>query len=229
MNRIKVKSRDTIVIARNPVERILMEFKDLIKRKRTIVTYSAVVVLILAVLGAAVFVFFNRRSHGLLVQYESIMRKYEMGGGIVKIEDVIEQLNSLRKKAMFGKVYQKATWSAGNLYFEQGNFDEAYNVLVKFSGKSSHEIYSVLALLKAGCAAEEEGDFDKALNIYKKLEEKHGGGICADGIFYSLGRLYNLKGDFSQSRKYYNILLADYPNSAFAQSAGKRLFFIKEK
>ena len=228
MDRIKVKSRNTIVIARNPVERILMRLKDFIIKKRTIISYSLVIVLILTVLGVGAFVFFDKRSHNFLVQYESIMSEYDAKDG-GELTGIIEKLNDLRKKASFGSVYQKATWSVGNLYFEQGKFNEAYDVLSEFSGKSSYEIYSVLALLKAGCAAEEEGDIDKALGIYKKLEEKHGRGICADSIFYNLGRVYNLKGDFSQSRKYYNILIADYPDSVLAQSAKKRLFFIKGK
>ncbi|MCL2025356.1 MAG: tetratricopeptide repeat protein [Leptospirales bacterium] len=227
MDRIKIKNRNTIVIARNPVERILMRLKDLIIEKRTIVKYLAIFMLIFVILGVAVFVFFDRRSHSLLVQYETIMSEYGTQNENNKIEDIIERLNDLRKKAMFGSVYQKATWSVGNAYFELGKFDEAANVLTQLSAKSSHELYSVLASLKAGCAAEEEENFDRALDIYKKLEEKHGSGVFADVIFYNLGRMYNLKEDFSQSKKYYNILIADYPNSVFAQGAKKRLFFIK--
>ncbi|MCL1911497.1 MAG: tetratricopeptide repeat protein [Leptospirales bacterium] len=228
MDRIKVKSRNTIVIARNPVERILMKLKDFIIRKRTVISYSLIIALGLVVLGTAAFIFFDRRSHNLLIRYESIMSEYDTKDA-GKRADIIEKLNNLREKAVFGSVYQKATWSAGNLYFEEGKFEEAGNALIEFSDKSSYEIYSVLASLKAGCAAEEEGNLDKALAIYKKLEEKHGRGVCADSIFYNLGRAYSLKGDFSQSGKYYNILLADYPNSVFAQSAKKRLFFIKDK
>ena len=227
MDRIKVKNRNTIVIARNPVERILMKLKDFVIKKRTAISYTLIIVLVLAVLGTAAFVFFDRRSHNLLVEYESIMSEHGMEA--VETANVIEKLNNFRKKASFGSVYQKATWSIGNLYFEQGKFDEACNILTEFSDGTPYEIYSVLALLKAGCAAEEGGNLDKALGIYKKLEEKHGRSIYADNVFYNLGRLYNLKGDFSQSRKYYNILIADYPSSIFTQSAKKRLFFIEGK
>ena len=227
MDRIKIKSRNTIVITRNPIERVLMKLKDLILKKRTVLKYSLFIALIVIVLGTAAFIFFDRRSHSLFVQYESIMSEYDTESDNAQIAGVIEKLKNFREKAAFGSVYQKATWSLGNFYFEQGKFNDAYNVLAELSGKSSHEIYSVFASLKAGCAAEEDGDFDKALGIYKKLEEEHGNGVCADSIFYNLGRAYNLKGDFSQSRKYYNILLTNYPNSVFTQSAKKRLFFIK--
>jgi tetratricopeptide (TPR) repeat protein len=206
-----------------------MRIKDFFQKRKTLVKYLIIGIPAAIVIAVAVFIFFDKRGNKLLVRYEAIMDEYgnTAPDDSAKIAGIIEKLTELKSDALFGHVYENALWSLGNLCFDQGRFDEAYKIFAEFAGDTSSDIYASIALLKAGSAAEEEGSLDKALDIYKKLEKEYAGGVCADNIFYSLARTYNLKGDFSQAGKYYNIVITDYPNSIFAESARKRLFWVK--
>jgi tetratricopeptide (TPR) repeat protein len=200
-----------------------------LQKRKTLVKYIIIGVPAAIVIAIGVFVFFDKRGSRLLVRYEAIMDEYGNAAPDdgAKIAEVIEKLTELKSDALFGHVYENALWSLGNLYFDQGRFDEAHKIFAEFADGTSSDIYASLALLKAGSAAEEEGSLDKALDIYKRLEKEYSGSVCADNIFYSLARTYNLKGDFPLSAKYYNIVITDYPNSIFAESARKRLFWVK--
>ena len=224
----RVKVRNNIRIERNPIEQFLMKMQDFIRRKRTIVLYSLLGVMFVALLAIAASVYLEKRAHSLLVSYETIMDDYQKAGKEKpeNIASTIGRLAALHEKAGFGFVYEMSQYSIGNLLFLQGKYDDAGKALTEFAGKTSSDMYAAAALLKAASAAEEKGDLDGALALYSNLEKGYINGVYADQIMYNMGRVYNLKGDAFLSRKYYNMVISTYPRSSLAGKAKKRLFLV---
>ena len=231
MDRIKIRNRHDINIKRNAIEKILMFIKDFLKKNRKIVLRSLVAILILVAFSIAAYIYLDKRSLNLLVKYEAIMEKYSNADSAIEgiEEETIKELNELRAEARFGYVYEMTSFSIANFYYTQGKFNDAAKLFEEFASDTSSDFYASLALLKAGSSFEESGNYNDALTIYKKLEKDYFQEPTADNIYYSLGRVYNRLGDAEQSRKYYEKVVADFPGSAFAENAKKRIYLIKEK
>lgn len=230
MDRIKMRNNNNINITRNPIEKFLMIVKNFLIKKRKLILYSVAVLFAVGMISIIAYIYLDKRSSALLVKYERIMEEY-MGSSknLRNVDsDTLTKLIELRTEARFGFVHDMASFAVGNIYFSQENFAEARKLFEKLASDTSSKLYASLALLKAGNACEEGGDFRDALAIYKKLEKDYLKEPVADDIYHSLGRIYDLLGEATLSRKYYELVISNFPNSFFAENAKKHIFLVKE-
>lgn len=228
MERIKVRRND-IHISRNPIERFLMRVKDFCKAHRKIVLGSIIGVLATGAVAVVLYVYFDSRNASLLTEYETIMDEYRqtIGNKDADSTPIVEKLSQLKDKASFGSVYRSCLFAIGNICYSQKKFTEAEEAMATLADETSSDLYGPMALLTAAAAAEELGNTDKAMEFLRKAENDYGTGVFADRIIYGLGRVSSIKGDTASAKAYYSRVITDYPASALADAAKKRLFLVK--
>ncbi len=227
----RVYREKEIEIERNVVEAYLMEAREIIRKYRKPVLYTFIGLVVGIVLLVASALYIEKVNARNLARFESIMGPYmesAVTGDGADSEKTVKELKSFISDTRFGFSRKMAFYALGNIYFDTGNYGEAKKYLLQFSKKSSSTTFTSIALLKAAIAAEEEGTLNESLKIYKKLEKKYAFSLVADQIYYNLARVYKKKGDSMNTRKYYNKVITEYPQSMYAQDAKERLFLINK-
>ncbi len=221
-----------IEIHRNPVERFLMIIKNFIKsnKKLTIITLS--VLAFLTGVFIAGFVYFENSENAKRNQFESLVEKYYeavKSGNSTSASGTINDIIDLGKSSRFGFSSKISIYAAGNFLYDEKKYKEAAELLADFADKNSKSIFASIALQKAAIAYEESGNLDAAFSMYNLLEKDYSGSIIADQFNYNFGRIYSLKGDIINAKKYFNIVISSYPQSPYAELAKKRIFMLSFK
>ena len=226
MARIRVNKQ--IEVNRNPVERTLMAIKATIEQKRKIVIIGTIAVLLVSALTITLLAINESRSSKQQVRFEEIMDTYREGdvNSPENIDKTIAALKELAGSSRFGTVHQLCFYVMGNLYYQKGAYQEAVQNLVSYEKKSSSELFSALALLKAASANENLGNREKADEIYKTLEKDYIKTSAADQILYRIARFYRTGNENEKARIYYERVIAAYPTSGMAKDARSELFMM---
>ncbi|HOT44941.1 MAG TPA: tetratricopeptide repeat protein [Spirochaetota bacterium] len=218
-----------IEIERNVIEQYLMDAKEFVREKRSLVIYSFLGLLVACVLVIAAVVIVDYVNTKNEKRFEKIMNdyaKYSSAGDAEKVKGVARDLRDFTDSTYFGFPHSAGYYALGNILFGQKEYREAHKYLVRYADKAPKTTLAPLALLKAAIALEEANDLKGALEVYKRLEDKYGDSIIADQIFYNAARVYAKNKDLVNSRNYYNKVIASFPESAFAEQAKKRLFLM---
>ncbi len=218
-----------IEIERNVIEQFLMDAKEYVQKKRSLVVYSFFGLLGACVLVVAAVVIVDSVNTRNEKRFEKIMTDYERyssAGDAGKVAGVVKELRDFTDSTYFGFPRTAGYYALGNILFGQKEYREAHKYLVRYADKAPKTSLAPLALLKAAIALEEANDFKGALEMYRRLEDRYGDSIIADQIFYNAARVYAKNKDLVNSRNYYNKVIASFPESAFAEQAKKRLFLM---
>ncbi len=221
-----------IEIHRNPVERFLMIIKNFIKSNKKPAIIALSVLVFLTGLFIAGFVYFENAENAKRTQFELLVEKYYeevKSGNSASASGTINDIIELGKSSRFGFTSKISSYAAGNFLFEEKKYKEAAELLSGFADKNSKSIFASVALQKAAIAYEESGNLEAAFSIYSRLETDYSGSIIADQFNYNFGRVYSLKGDIANSKKYFNIVISSYPQSPYAELAKKRIFMLSYK
>jgi len=227
----KIKVRRQIEIERNVVEQSLMTAKDLFKSNRKAVLISFAGALVLVIIIIAGFVVYDNVSESNRAAFEKIMedhKKFSEEKNSEKIMETSGRLKQFIDSTSLGFAHEMAYYSLGNILYSEKKFWESREYLLKFADRTSSEMFKVLAMLKAAYASEETGDLDEAVRLYLVLEKDYVNSIVEDQVYYNLGRIYEMKGDVINSRKYYNRLITTFPQSLLSAKAKERLFLISK-
>ncbi len=230
--RKRVYREKEIEIERNVVETYMMSTRDFARKYRKPVLFFFIGLIVAAVLFVASVIYMEKVTARNLARYESIMVPYmeeSLTGTVQDIEKTIAALKQFIETTHFGFSRKMAFYSLGNIYYEMGNYGDAKKYLLAFSKRSNSRVFAPIALLKAAVAAEEEGKLDESLKIYEKLEKKYEISIVSDQMYYNLARVYRKKGDSLNTKKYYNKVITEYPQSMYAQDAKERLFLVNKQ
>jgi len=220
------KTAKNIEIERTGLELFLMTVKDFIKNNGRNVRLILIALLGVVIISVSIFIFIDSSSSSALKKYETIIDAYRMNpqDGAVK-DKTIKELRDFIESSSFGHAHQMSFYNLGNLLYEDGKYNEAYDMFKTFIKKSSSdEIFIPIAVNKASICLEEQQKIDEALSLLIEFEEDNNGSIVMDQILYNAGRLYAVKGDKIKSREYFGKLLANYPDSVFSERARERLF-----
>ena len=222
------KSRQEIKIDRNPIETFLMKVRDYIRSNKRRVYTSVFAVLFVSFVTVAVFVYMEAHSEKSYAKYELIIENYRQNPIDEAVKNkTINDLKELIEETSFGFVPRASNYVLGNIYFEDGKFEDAYNHLSYYVNKTSaKDALHPIALNKAAVALEELGEIEKALSYLIKHEEKNKDSIVMDQVLYNIGRLYNTAGDRLRAKEYFNKLMDMYPDSSYANRARERLFLM---
>lgn len=105
----------------------------------------------------------------------------------------------------------------GNICAAAKSYDDAiaqYNKALAYFGKES----SLGDVILNGLAAsyQQKGDYNQAISYYKQMAEGTGT-VLKDAALFNLGRLYGQLGQTEESRKTYERLGAEFPESTYAK------------
>ena len=229
MARRRERKTPEIEIERNAIEQFLMDSKRFARENSRKVLYSLVGLFSATVLVIAGFVYVENVTTSEKVRFDKIINAYEKSsrdGDKKKIDESVDELEKFVDSTSFGFAHEMGYYILGNVYFSEKKYKKASKYLQIFADKSSSDLFTSLALLKAAVALEESNDFDGALKLYKELEESFSESLIADQVYYNYARLYGIKKDIYNSKKYYNKVINAYPQSSFAAKARKRLFLL---
>ncbi len=82
--------------------------------------------------------------------------------------------------------------------------------------------------MRVAVCKEEVGDLDGALQALKEVDTRYGKTFPeTPHILFSMGRLYEAKGSYSEAANAYNRLVDEYPQSSWTKLARNRLIYFK--
>lgn len=221
-----------IEIERNVIEQFLMDAKDLLKHNRKLALYSMVgllAVLVIVIAGVVAADFMKNRNN---LRFEKIMdnyAKYSATGDSEKIKGLAVELKQFVDDTYFGFAHTMGYYALGTMYYDQKEYKEAGNCLLRYADNKPKSNLAPMALLKAAIAFEEANDLKGAMEIYRRLEDKYSESMAADQIFFNQARVYGKMNDMVNARSSYNRVISSFPESAYAQMAKKRLFMLGGK
>lgn len=200
-------------------------------------------VALVAILGAAVVVLLALLV-GIVVRGKSIEKGIERvedieffltkdaasldADGVQKrLDDAESKLVPLSSKS--GIVGLRASMLLADVYMMRGDNDslgKARSVFlsVASSGKSSYAV--PLALYNAAVCSERLGDLDGAVSGFEKAAD-FDEFVFGDHSLFSLGRIYEAKGDADNAAKAYQRLCDAHPSSSWANLAKSRLISLR--
>jgi tetratricopeptide (TPR) repeat protein len=136
------------------------------------------------------------------------------GGGYSGFLDIIENYGGTPAGNM-------AKYYAGISYLNLGRYQEAVDLLKKFSAKGS--ISPAMKNGALGDAYSELGDLSKARSFYKKAADAESNEILTPYYLLKLGMLDEKNGDNEAAMKAYKRIQSEFPESIQAPSAIKYL------
>ena len=101
--------------------------------------------------------------------------------------------------------------------YQTGNYEKAIAAYEKaLSDFKDTPFFKTIALNGLGYAHEANGDYDQAMACFRQILDDPQTAIKDKALFH-LGRLYELSGDSESSRKMFSRIVADYPDSLYAE------------
>jgi TolA-binding protein len=215
-----------VTIHRSTIDNLLMKGHDLMKMRKRSVIFSAVVIVMLAVLTVGGFAYYDIRSTKELEEWDKIIMTLEKSDhGDAAIDKAIRDLTAIVDKSLWGYPHKHGNYVIAGMLFERKRFEEAQKFFLKSADGPSSD-FTPLALFQAGICAESLNRYDQALEIYKRLDKDFGGSTFKDKILYDLGRMYQKKGEIVQAREQFSQVITRFPNSILVPQAKARLFLI---
>ncbi len=143
---------------------------------------------------------------------------------------IIKDLDSIISNGKKDYSLQRALFIRGNLYFQNKEWDSAisdFDSLAEFFPKS---YLAPISLINAGTAYEESDRIDEAISRYQRVIENYSD-ISPEisNIYFSIGRLYELKTDTDAAIDTYNTLLDKFPNSNWTNLARSRIIYLESR
>lgn len=221
-----------IEIQRNPIERVLMAAKDIIRKNRRGFLYGLIGVIAAAGVAIGLAVYFSHRAGVELAKFEAVMEEYRATAALdpdtraAKAGEIAEKLKAIIDGSWLGYVNSYGKYYLGAVYFENGRYAEAKECYRAFGSKSSSEIFAPLALQQAARCAEMQGNLKEALEIGASIEKRFSESELADQILYDIARLNQRNGDIFKAREYYNKIIISFPQSLYAKKAKDSLFLL---
>ena len=221
--------RKDIDIGSSFTEKFLVVIKEFVLANRKAVLYGLIGLLAVIILAMSGVVYLDRVNEDNLVKFEKIMSSYmeqSARGNLDEKKRAVSELKAFADSTSFGDAHRLSLYALGNIYYAEKMYGEAGIYLVKFADNASSSVFAPMSLLKAAISAEQRGDLKSAMSIYNRLEEDYSDSFIADQIYYNMGRLYAIKKDVFNAKKYYHKVIAAYPGSLYMEKAKRRLFLL---
>lgn len=138
----------------------------------------------------------------------------------------IETLLGLSKSS--GIVGMRASMLLGELYFQQGKFDESRNAWLAAANVEKNSYTNSVSYYNAAACSESLNDLDSAVKYYE-LASSDSDFLLVDHALFSLARVYEAKKDSAKATETYQKLNDLHPNSSWANLAKTRLIALKVK
>jgi len=170
-------------------------------------------------------------------QIEAIQDNYEKfsllidEGEIIKARSsLLTDLDTLINSSSKNYALQRGLFIRANLYYNNNELDKSVNDF-KLLAKTFPDSYlAAISLVNAGTALEDQKKTDDAIDVYKMVIDKYSKTSPETAnIYFSIGRLFEEKGDFKAAKEEYNTLLDNFPDSNWTNLARSRIIFLESK
>jgi tetratricopeptide (TPR) repeat protein len=118
-----------------------------------------------------------------------------------------------------------ARYSAGICYLHLGEYQEAIDMLEKYSKKD--KVIGSLAIGATGDAYVELGNIDKGLDLYLEAADFAQNSFNTPLFLMKAGELYELTGKFTEALKLYERIESEYPESTEGSTIDKYIARVK--
>jgi len=118
-----------------------------------------------------------------------------------------------------------ARYSAGICYLHLGEYQEAIDMLEKYSKKD--KVIGSLAIGATGDAYVELGNIDKGLDLYLEAADFAQNSFNTPLFLMKAGELYELTGKFAEALKLYERIESEYPESTEGSTIDKYIARVK--
>ena len=143
--------------------------------------------------------------------------------------EIIESLDHIISVYSDKYAAQRSLYTKGLIYFNNKNWQAAYENFILIKDNFSQSYLTALALYFEGVCQEELNDPILAIEAYLSIYENYKTMPLLPGIIFSIGRLYDETEDYLKAEEYYNILKADYKNSTWTNYAINRIINLKSE
>jgi len=170
-------------------------------------------------------------------QIEAIEDRYEKislltdEGEITKARSsLLTDLDTLINSSSKNYALQRGLFIRANLYYNNNELDKSVNDFKLLANTFPNSYLAAISLLNAGTALEDQKKTDDAIEVYKIVIDKYSKTSPETAnIYFSIGRLYEEKGDLNAAKEEYNTLIDNYPDSNWTNLARSRIIFLESK
>lgn len=195
-------------------EELLNQFKGnkILKYATAAVGVIVLVILIYVVYNRFIYEPNNEESKALVARGIMLMEKDSTNLAIEEFEFIAAEYGSYDG----GKL---AYYSLGNLYFEQGRFEDAIEALEKVDFEDTYLM--TLAIGTLGDCYSELGDYAKAVTYYVQAAERVENDLTSPQFYFKAGLNAEEAGDFAKAKEYYEIIEDKYMTFSSQKSIEK--------
>ena len=175
---------------------------------------------VLVVVAVIVGAWFIYQNNVVLPAEEEGKNKIFMAQYYFQAGDLESALNGKEGNAGFielveengsNKIGNLASFYAGQIFLQQGQYQKAIDYLEKFSSKDAFA--GALALSSIGDAYAEMEETNKAISYYKKAASYSKNSFTTPLYLMKLANVLSVTGNAGEALGYYEMIKKDYPNS----------------
>ena len=195
-------------------DELLNQFKGnkILKYSTLAVGIIVLTILIYVVYNRFIYEPNNEESKALVARGIMLMEKDSTNLAIEEFEFIAAEYGSYDG----GKL---AYDSLGNLYFEQGRFEDAIAALEKVDLEDTYLM--TLAIGTLGDCYSELGDYAKAVTYYVQAAERVENDLTSPQFYFKAGLNAEEAGDFAKAKEYYEIIEDKYMTFSSQKSIEK--------
>lgn len=227
---IKKKIPKKITDTETEVKGRLLRLKETLKeRKRYILRYIFLGLVVIIAISGFIFYEFSLRKKAMALAYKAYKSYYSTNQ-----KQTLNRTDQLSKALeMFNKSYHTKKTPVIllyiiNCYYELGRYDEALKTLKEFTNRYSGEKELLpLAYGKMSNIYFKKGDIKEAMKTLETLYTLKGE-IYKDFALIEYAKLLEKEGNIEEAKKKYKELTEKFPNSPFRPEADAKLSLKKE-
>ncbi len=230
--RKKYIHNEEIEIKRNVIEAFLMKIKKTVKNNLKSVIQGFAAILFVVIIASIVGAVYQNNSENNLTKYYKLHDDYNA----VKDKTDLKQSDKTRiglidliDNSSAGIAQGLAAYTLGDVFYNVKDYKNSLNYYKKFISLSDSDVFLPLALNRAGISAEMMKEYDVAIVLLKRVEVEFSDSVVADQAIFNLARIYTLKGNKVQARKYFEKLIKNHAFSPFSYKAKILLALINLK
>ncbi|MFW6052663.1 MAG: tetratricopeptide repeat protein [Desulfosalsimonas sp.] len=206
----------------DPLQRLFARIKAFVVARQKQLTVAAAIVCVAAIAAAGVFYFLERARENASAMLIQTTRQYQQLGenpSEEETEKISQDYEKLIEEYGYTGPGKVALLQYAGLCYRSADFGRALEFYEKAyeAFENSFEFRS-LALNGMAHSHAAMGEQGKALSLFEQVAEDQNQAL-RDQALFNLGLLYSRTGDSEKSRKAYEKLVKEFPDSIFAEPA----------
>ena len=191
---------------------------------------------ILAVLvGVLVYVEFQKKNlEESTRRIEDVLKQvsqYQNAGEAEKEKlekEIFKELDSILSTYPSYYAGVRALYVKADLLYERKEYKVAAELWETLAKKYPKSHLAPISLMRVSVCREELGDLDGALQALREADSQYGKSFPeTPHIIFSMGRIFEAKGDYTEATNSYNRLIDEHPQSSWTKLARNRLIYFK--